>query len=268
MFEDIYSSAPGRALSGLLARPFISKAAGRFMDSRLSAPFIRPFIKKHRIDLSQAEQDRYKSFNAFFTRRLKKGARPVSSDASALVSPCDALLTAYDIGEESVFPIKGRTYSVKELLKDDALAEEFSGGRCLVFRLTPTDYHRYIFPCEGRITGFRHIPGVYHTVRPNALKNTHVFYENTREWTLMETPVFGKVLMMEVGALLVGRIVNTVKEGAFTRWQEKGWFEFGGSTIVLLLKKDACAFTLPLDTDSELPVKSGQVIGFRQIQKQ
>ena len=265
MFEDIYSSAPGRLLAGLLARPFISKAAGRLMDSRLSALFINSFVKKHNINLSEAEPARYKSFNAFFTRRLKKGARPVSSDASALVSPCDGLLTAYDIGENSVFPIKGRTYSVKELLKDDLLADEFSGGKCLVFRLTPADYHRYIFPCEGRIVRHRRIPGVYHTVRPNALKHKPVFYENTREWTLMETPVFGSVLMMEVGALLVGRIVNLEKEGAFTRWQEKGYFEFGGSTIVVLLRKNACAFTLKLDTDAELPVKSGQVVGFRQI---
>ncbi len=265
MFEDIYSSAPGRLLAGLLARPFISKAAGRLMDSRLSALFINSFVKKHNINLSEAEPARYKSFNAFFTRRLKKGARPVSSDASALVSPCDGLLTAYDIGEDSVFPIKGRTYSVKELLKDDLLADSFSGGKCLVFRLTPADYHRYIFPCEGRIVRHSRIPGVYHTVRPNALKHKGVFYENTREWTLMETPVFGSVIMMEVGALLVGRIVNPVNEGAFTRWQEKGYFEFGGSTIVILLRKDACAFTLKLDTDAELPVKSGQVVGFRQI---
>ena len=134
-----------------------------------------------------------------------------------------------------------------------------------MFRLTPADYHRYIFPCEGRIVRHSRIPGVYHTVRPNALKHKQVFYENTREWTLMETPVFGSVLMMEVGALLVGRIVNPVNEGAFTRWQEKGYFEFGGSTIVILLRKDACAFTLKLDTDAELPVKSGQVVGFRQI---
>ncbi|MBO7358611.1 MAG: phosphatidylserine decarboxylase [Clostridia bacterium] len=263
MFEDIYSSAPGRLLAGLLARPFISKTAGRLMDSRLSAPFVNSFVKKHDINLSEAEPARYKSFNAFFTRRLKKGARPVSSDASALVSPCDGLLTAYDIGDDSAFPIKGRTYSVKQLLRDDPLAETFSGGKCLVFRLTPTDYHRYIFPCEGRIVRHRQIPGVYHTVRPNALKHRQVFYENTREWTLMETPVFGSVLMMEVGALLVGRIANLVKEGAFTRWQEKGYFEFGGSTIVILLKKDACTFTLPLDTEAELPVKQGQVVGFK-----
>ena len=264
MFEDIYSSAPGRLLAGLLARPFISKAAGKLLDSRLSAPFINSFVKKHNIDLNEAEPAGYKSFNAFFTRRLKKGARPVSSDASALVSPCDGLLTAYDIGEDSVFPIKGRTYSVKQLLKDDTLAEEFSGGKCLVFRLTPTDYHRYICPCEGRIGRHRRVPGVYHTVRPNALKHTGVFYENAREWTLMDTPVFGKVLRMEVGALLVGRIVNLVTEGAFTRWQEKGYFEFGGSTIVILLKKDACAFTLDMDTDRELPVKAGQAVGFKQ----
>ncbi|MCR4621748.1 MAG: phosphatidylserine decarboxylase [Clostridiales bacterium] len=264
MFEDIYSSVPGRALSALLARPFISKAAGKLLDSRLSAPFVRPFVKKHDIDLSQAEQLKYKSFNAFFTRRLKKGAREVSSDASALVSPCDGLLSAYDIGENSAFPVKGRTYTVKQLLKDETLEQQFAGGKCLVFRLTPTDYHRYIFPCEGSVVRFGRIPGVYHTVRPNALKNKDVFYENTREWTLMDTPVFGRVLMMEVGALLVGRITNIVKDGAFTRWQEKGYFEFGGSTIVLLLQKDACAFTLRPDTDAEIPVRQGQLIGFKQ----
>lgn len=234
MFEDLYKNVFGRAVARVLASPVFSFAAGKFLDSRLSRPLITPFIKKNGIDLTDVEDWEFSCFNAFFTRRLTDGARPVDPDADALVSPCDGLLTVLPVTESGMITVKGTPYTVSELLEDEAAARAYIGGTCLVFRLTPKHYHRYCFPCDGTAGESRHIKGIYHTVRPLALTYTPVFKTNTREWTKLHTG-FGELIQMEVGALLVGRIVNDVKTGTFVKGMEKGRFEFGGSTIILLL---------------------------------
>ncbi len=258
MFEDIYSTRTGRFMARLLATPFISRLAGAFMDSRLSKPFIKPFARKNGIDFTEAAESEFKSFNAFFTRRLKSGARPVCPDEDAFVSPCDGLLSVYDISPDSRFTVKGTAYTVGELLDDEALAVGFDGGSCLVFRLTPAHYHRYIWPCEGKIRASKRIKGIYHTVRPAALSKVKVFKTNTREYALCDTPLFGELLIMEVGALLVGRIVNAQTDGEFKKGAEKGFFEFGGSTIVVLTQKGRVTLKPGLVGENEKPVRSGE----------
>ena len=259
MYEKLYGSCIGRAIARILAAPCISRAAGAFMDSRASRLLIKPFIKTNNIDLSDVEDTEFKSFNAFFTRRLKSAARPIDPADSALISPCDAFLSVYPIDKSSVFYVKGSPYTVDTLTGG---ADGFEGGQCLVFRLTPAHYHRYIFPDDGTITAYRYIKGVLHTVRPEALGKLPVFKLNSRAVSLMQCKNLGDVCFIEVGATMVGRIVNIKQAGEFKRGEEKGRFEFGGSTVILLIKKGICVLD-NIYGHSEVEVKLGQKIGDR-----
>ncbi|MBR3928052.1 MAG: phosphatidylserine decarboxylase [Clostridia bacterium] len=264
MYENLYRSKIGVLIASLIARPGISRAAGCFMDSRMSIPFIKPFIRKNGIDMTAAAPKKYVSFNDFFTRRLREGARPFDERAHALPAPCDGLLTVYEATRNGVFTVKGSPYTMETLIDNKEIAQSFEGGWLLVFRLTPAHYHRYAFPDHGRILKTRRIQGVYHTVRPEALQSLPVFKTNTREYALIETENFGRMIYMEVGATMVGRIQNDVTSGSFTRGQEKGRFEFGGSTIILITEKGKCTPLIEMikDTQSglETPVLMGQAV--------
>lgn len=269
MYEILYHSKLGRFLASLIARPGVSRAVGRFMDSRLSGAFITPFIRKNNIDMREAAPQSYISFNDFFTRRLVDGARPFDERKTVLASPCDGLLTAYEASASGIFTVKGTPYNMETLLNDRALSKSFEGGYLFVFRLTPSHYHRYAFPDAGRILKTGRIQGVFHTVRPAAVEHLPVYKTNTREYALLETENFGRMLYMEVGATMVGRIQNDVISGAFARGQEKGRFEFGGSTVILITEKGKCR---PLDkvlsdtqNNTEYPIRMGRQAGFSPV---
>ena len=261
-----YGTSFGRALLKLLVRPWVSKTVGCFMDSRLSKPLIKRFVKKNGIDLNVYQGAPYKSYNSFFTRKIKDGQRAFDMSAGALCAPCDSALSVYPIEADSLFSIKGGSYSCASLLGDEQLAKQFEGGTCLIFRLAVTDYHRYSFFDSGRILSTKYIPGVLHTVRPIALERYDFFKENSRAVSVMETENFGTAAFVEVGALLVGRIKNH-DVTAFSRGEEKGYFEFGGSTCVLLLKKDAARIDEELIANTsagfESKVQLGERIGER-----
>ncbi len=267
MYEKLYRTRVGRGIAAFLARPGFSRAAGWFMDTRASKVLIRPFIQANRIDLSDVADARFDSFNAFFTRRLKPGARPVCEEADALASPCDAYLTVMPVSPESVCVVKGTPYTVETLTRSAALSRTFDGGWLLIFRLTPAHYHRYAFPDDGKILETKRIPGVFHTVRPEALAALPVFKTNTREYALLETAHFGRMLYMEVGATMVGRIVNDKTEGAFRRGEEKGRFEFGGSTVILITEKGAFEPDARFSAETEVSVQLGEAIGKRRLEK-
>ena len=261
----LYYNVLGAPILRFMTSRWVSKLAGRYLDGRLSRGKIKKYIKKHGIDMSQFIDEDYKSFNAFFTRRIKPELRPFDLDPDALVSPCDAKLSAYRIDENSAFDIKGFTYTTADLLKNAELADKFVGGLCLVFRLTVTDYHRYFFFDGGTARDNTFIKGRLHTVQPAALSKRRVFTENCREYTVLDTDNFGTAVMVEVGAMMVGRIVNDVKSGRFERGDEKGRFEFGGSTVVMLLQKDVATlddeFFVNTALDRETVVKCGERIG-------
>lgn len=261
----LYYNILGAPVLRLMTSRWVSKLAGRYLDGGLSRGKIKKYIKKHGIDMSQFIEEEYKSFNAFFTRRIRPELRPFDLDPDALVSPCDAKLSAYRIDENSKFRIKGFEYTTESLLKNAELAQRFDGGLCLVFRLTVTDYHRYFFFDGGTAHGNTFIKGRLHTVRPAALEKRRVFTENCREYTVLETDNFGTAVQVEVGAMMVGRIVNDVKSDRFERGDEKGRFEFGGSTVVLLLQKDRAEiddeFFANTALDRETIVKCGERIG-------
>lgn len=268
MLERLYRTVGGSiALKGLTA-PLVSKAAGRFCDSILSAKLIPSFIEKAGIDLTEYESGYYRSFNDFFTRKIKTDARPVNMNPNVLISPCDSKLTVYKIGENSRFMIKGTEYGVSSFLRCAKLAEKYKDGWFMIFRLGVSDYHRYIYIDDGCKSKNIHIQGIYHTVNPIALEKADIYKENTREFTVLHTKNFGKVIHAEVGAMLVGRIKNHHEKYKFSRGEEKGMFEYGGSTVVLIFPPD----TVIPDSDIlnntndgfETDVKIGERIGIKK----
>ncbi len=267
MSKLLYNTVLGRMFLKILITPAISKIAGVFMNSKLSKFYIKSFIKSNNIDMSEYILENWDCFNEFFTRRLKSGKRPVDMHENVLISPCDGYLTVYDINTDSQFEIKNSIYSLKDLVKNETLAKEYEGGICLVFRLTPSDYHRYIYPDNGAKGKNYYIHGKFHTVRPVAFNHYPVFKTNSREYTILRTNNFDDVIFMEVGAMLVGKICNYHQEHNFRRGEEKGRFEFGGSTIVMILKKDIATINQSilgyLETNEEYQVKLGEKIGFR-----
>jgi phosphatidylserine decarboxylase len=265
LLAALYGSAPGRMILKPLTAPWLSKLAGSFLSTGASRVFIKPFIKSNHIDMSQFEPVEYDSYNDFFSRRIRPEARPVDMDPRHLISPADSKLTALPITEKGRFTLKHTEYTVGSLLKDPALAAEYVGGWCLIFRLTVDDYHRYCYAFSGEKGENIRLPGKLHTVNPIANDFFPIYKENAREYTVLHTREFGDVIAMEVGALLVGKIVNHHGPASVHRGQEKGYFQFGGSTVVLLLKKDTAILDEDILENSrngiETVVKFGEKIG-------
>lgn len=268
LLRFLYRNPMGRGILRLLTHPFLSKMAGRFLDSKCSTVLIRPYIRHYQMDLSAYERTAYRSFNAFFTRKIRPEYRPFVQENDALTSPCDGKLSVYPVSAGTVFPIKGRSYNVGQLLRNEALAAQFYGGYCFVFRLTVDDYHRYYYFDSGQKGDNIVIQGRLHTVRPIALEQDPVFCENSREYTVIDSDHFGQAVQMEVGALLVGRICNYHQTKYVRRGEEKGRFEFGGSTVILLLQGDrVCPAQELLDWTAngwETEVRCGEKLGFRR----
>lgn len=232
----LYGTLPGRLLLKPLTRAGLSRLAGRFLSTRFSCCLIGPFVRKNGIDMGDYLPESYGSYNDFFCRRIRPERRPLSD--AILVSPCDARLSAYPITEDLRFTVKHTEYTVASLLQNEALARKFQGGTALIFRLAVDDYHRYCFPVDGTAGQPVTIPGRFHTVQPIANDHYPIYKENTRQYTVLHSDELGDVVQMEVGALLVGRIVNHPVVERIQKGQEKGYFQFGGSTIVLLLERN------------------------------
>lgn len=267
LLRRMYNSYFCRALLRVLGIPAVSELAGCVLDSKLSASFISDFVQKHNIDLSDYEPQAYKSFNDFFTRKIKPAARPMPEDKSVLVSPSDGKVSAYEIDKVNGFVIKNSVYSVQSLLRDKKLAKRYENGYALVIRLTPDDYHRYCYAATGIKSHDRTISGVLSTVNPVVNEYVPVYKENSRKYCLIRTQSLGDIVQMEVGALFVGRITNSHSYGRRTvlRGEEKGYFEFGGSTIVLLLERDKVQLCSDLIKNTregfETKIKQGEPVG-------
>ncbi len=259
----LYGTAAGRCLTKIILRTHADRLAAAFLRSGLSRPYIGWFARKHGIELDQAQEMNYHSFQDFFAREREGALLDITPEH--LISPCDGWLSAYPIREDSSFEIKGSRYRLEDLLQDRELARSYPDGDCLIFRLCPTDYHRYCYIDDGFQGENHHIPGVLHSVQPIACETVPVYALNTRCWCLLETDHFGPVVQTEVGALLVGGIVNPLENHRFFKGTEKGHFELAGSTIVLLFEKDRIHL-MPeliemLAQGKELRVEQGMQIG-------
>ncbi len=260
----LYHTRPGRILLRPLCSRRLSALCGKLLDSSVSRLLIPAFTRACHIDPSCFQMDRITSFNDFFCRKIKPELRPIDRDPSHLIAPCDGLLSVYPIQEGLVIPVKQTSFSMDRLLRDPALARHYQDGYCFVFRLCVDHYHRYCYADSGRKSANRFLPGVLHTVRPIALEQDPVFTENCREYTLIRTARFGTLLQMEVGAMLVGRICNYEGAATVTRGSEKGTFQYGGSTVILLVENAKIApprELLQATADGrEVPVLMGQKI--------
>lgn len=261
----LYTTLVGRSCLKILVKPSISKISGRFLNTKLSSYMIKGFVRKNNIDLSQYEQRKFKSYNDFFTRKVLDTKRTVDMDKNAFISPCDSKLSVYKITDTSTFKIKDSYYTLKDLLNGNEIYKEYANGLCLIFRLAVDDYHRYCYIDNGTKTENIFIPGELHTVQPIALENYNIYKRNCREYTVLSTENFGDVIQIEVGALIVGKIINHHSNHSFSKGDEKGLFEFGGSTIVLLVKENMVnideEFFANTKNGFETIVKYGERIG-------
>ena len=261
----LYTTAIGRLILKPVVSPRVSRFCGKLLDTKLSTLIVPLFIKRAGIDMSDYEDRKYTSFNDFFTRTILPGARPVESGEKILISPCDSYASVYPIRKNSNFIVKNTEYTLKSLLRSKKLAKRFEGGYLFLLRLTVSDYHRYCYPVTGSKTKNIHIDGVFHTVNPVANDCLPIYRENTREYTLIRTKDFADVIQMEVGALLVGRIKNHDESARVTRGCEKGYFEYGGSTVIVLTQKDTVIPREDLlkntEEDLETKILQGQKLG-------
>jgi phosphatidylserine decarboxylase len=234
----LYGTAPGRwAARVFFSRKVFSRLYAACYSGTRSAKKIEPFVRRQAIDIRDFEQKPYASFNEFFTRRFKPGARSFLTEPSIMPAFAEARYLAWETASPGLsFPVKGRRLSVEELLGFEAKAAEFLYGPLVIARLAPQDYHRVHFVDSGRIVEHYRIMGPLHSVNPIALALLDgILSTNAREVTLQETESFGRVAYVEVGAMTVGRIVQHLPSGSCPRrGDEKSHFEYGASTVVLL----------------------------------
>lgn len=254
--EDVYGEgflrwAYGNPLGRLtvelaVKRAWFSHWYGWRMNQPSSRAKVEPFIIDYGLDPADFADptESFASFNEFFYRKLKPEARPVDPDESVAVFPADGRhLAIADVDQAETFYIKGQRFDLRAFLADDALTDQFTGGSMLISRLCPVDYHRYHFPVAGMAGTPALINGPLYAVSPLALRrNLSIFWQNKRMRTLIESPVFGKVIVMEIGATCVGSIHSTNVPGPVEKGQEKGYFSFGGSCLVTLFQKGGIWF--------------------------
>jgi phosphatidylserine decarboxylase len=254
-----YGTFLGRLLQRLIfSWPLFSRVAGWYANCLISTKKIQPFIERYAIllDEIQLEISQFGSFNEFFCRQLKPSARPIVQGRNIVVAPCDGrYFFVSNLDAQRKISVKGRRIRLEELVGDVSL-RKFQGGSALIGRLCPMDYHRFHFPCDG-IPGKAQLVGNrLYSVHPLALRHISVFGKNKRMLTRMIT-LAGEMLMIEVGAMFVGSINQThishrhIKKGA-----EKGFFSFGGSTVILLFKPNAF---IPCDDVQKLSEKNLEI---------
>ena len=238
-FRFLYDCSAGNVLMHGLTVPIISKLAGTFLNSGASKILIPSFIRRNNIDMSEFSAGPYDNFNEFFCRKILDGKRFIDENPNSIISPCDGKVQVFPINDDSSFEIKGISYTLEKLLCSEKLAKQFNGGTLMLLRLGVDDYHRYSYPVDGSYDGYTRVGGKLHTVNPYVASRRPIYAENSREYCVIKTESMGDVLMMEVGALMVGRIVNKFPNGKVKRGEEKGYFKFGASSIVLCFEKNA-----------------------------
>jgi phosphatidylserine decarboxylase len=266
-----YGTRLGRfALNALVKRALLSRYYGWQMSRRVSANRVLPFIVDYGLDVDEFAKKPYsfKTFNEFFYRALKPGARPIAAGERVAVLPADGRHLAFqNVDATEGFYAKGQRFDLRTFLGSEELGREFAGGSLLISRLCPVDYHRFHFPVAGMPGEPRLINGFLYSVSPIALRqNLAYLWENKRVVTLVESPVFGQVAVCEIGATMVGSIVQTHVPGrAVGKGEEKGLFKFGGSCVVTIFQPGKIKFDADLVAHSaegmEVYARMGERLG-------
>ena len=262
----LYKSTIGRVVLKAANKRFSSSLGGWYTNRKISTVHINDFIRDNKIDMSDYPKVKYKSFNEFFSRKILAGKRVFDSNKKSFCSPADSKLMVYKLDKDRKFIIKDKEYTLKSILRDEQLEKEYKNGYFLVFRLSVDDYHRYAYIDNGEVLKEKKIKGLYNTVLPVAFEKHKVHEENSREYQVLKTENFGNIIQMEIGAMMVGKIINyDVK--TFTRGEEKGYFLFGGSTIVIIVKENILKIDEDILENSnngiETKIKQGEKIATR-----
>lgn len=269
MLTFLYKNRLGRLVrSALVAKKYPSVIASGFANSRFSRFFIKSFVRRNNINLDECiiPAGGFRSFNDFFYRTLKPGARQIDQRPEVITSPADSkILVIENIQPGTTFGVKNIPFNLARLVQNDALAHEFYGGTLMIFRLAPQDYHRFHFPCAGTPATVEKIPGKYESVHPLVYQcGVQPLTENERHLIRINTETCGTVLCVPVGALLVGKIIETYQPNTKqAKGAEMGYFAFGGSSIVMLFKAGAIKLDPCLTAatnGTEVPVRMGQAI--------
>jgi phosphatidylserine decarboxylase len=245
LLRFVYEHPLGRALRYLfLQRAWVSRVYGRLRRRPSSRRAILAFVRSAGVDLSEVEKPftEYRTLDEFFCRRLRREARPVDPRGAHLLSPADGCVLVFPRASDDGLVVKRSRVGLDELLGDAALARRYAGGSAVVIRLRPVDYHRFHFPDSGIASASRALGTQLHSVHPIALAAGAPAFGNKRMVTRLASASFGEMVMVEVGALAVGTIVQTFRPGPVERGQEKGLFHIGGSAIVVLLEPGRVRF--------------------------
>lgn len=248
--------------------PLVSRFYGLLQRRTSSAKKIEPFIRIYEVDRSEFLETHFDSFNDFFIRKLKPETRPIIADSSRLAMPADGRYLVFpSCGDADQFYAKGQSFNLASFLQNDAYARRFAQGAMAIVRLCPSDYHRFHFPVNGIASKPVLINGPLFSVNPIALrKNLSYLWQNKRMVTEIDSDRFGTVLMVEIGATCVGTIHQTFNHGLkFKKGDEKGYFSFGGSCIILLFEPGKIVFDEDLVRNSaqglETRANFGQSLG-------
>ena len=265
----LYENFLGKFLRCFLRNRLIARICGAYQNSVFSKRKILPFIKKHNIDISEFDEEvsSFKSFNDFFIRKLKQGARSIASGSNVVCSPADSkLFVVPDISKDVHFFVKNEKFNLITFLEDKDLAYQHHNGTLMLFRLAPYDYHRFHFPIDCVATKPKIIHGAYESVNPIAYRaGVQPLLKNERHLVVLKTEGFGEVIMVIIGAMFVGKIVHTyIPEKRYNKGEEMGYFAFGGSTVALLFKngeiKPKDLFLQHSAQGYETEIKMGQVV--------
>lgn len=246
--DDLVSKTLGASLLHLLVRnPLFSALYGYWQKSPLSKSKIKPFIDQFAINSTEFADsvDSFGSFNDFFIRKLNPAARPIDQDETTAIIPADARYRFFpNIAENEGFIVKGEKFDLFTLLEDEELAKAYANGSMVMARLCPTDYHRFHFPVDCIPSATHWINGWLYSVNPIALKkDIQIFTKNKRTITKLKTENFGEILYLEIGATNVGSIHQTyVPNKIYTKGDEKGYFAFGASSLILLFEPNKIVF--------------------------
>lgn len=256
-------------LKGIVANSFLSKCYGLLMNTRFSKNWILSFVQNYSINTNEYEKKivEFNCFNDFFKRKIKPEYRPIDFNIHHIIAPSDGKILVYNnFSFYDKLYLKGSMFDLYNFLENSVLVNNFKDCSIAIIRLAPADYHRFHFPYEGKASKSKLINGLYYSVSPIALRaKPDVFFENKRTICEIKNDIFGSYLYIEIGATFVGSIKQTYKSDTYIKkGQEKGYFEFGGSTIVLMFRANTITFDSDLIDNSnqciETEIKMGEKI--------
>jgi phosphatidylserine decarboxylase len=269
ILQFLYHNPIGKILRRIARRRWISSLVGAYYNSSASKHKIEPFIKLYNINMDEYEKpaNDYTSFNDFFIRKLKPNTRQIDQGLTSIISPADSkVLVIPDISVDTPFLIKQQPFNLAQFLKDPALAAQYTHGTMMIFRLAPYDYHHFHFPVNCTPSASYRIKGLFESVNPIAFQSTiQPLLENERHLIMLKTEIYDTIAMVLVGALIVGKIIETyAPHKAYKKGDLAGHFAFGGSTVVLLFKQNTVKPAQNLIQHSlqgiETAVKMGSVV--------